>query len=103
MLKGGTVLRLQELKAQGKSLREISRETGFSRNTVRRYLRDGHLPKEKVQEKRGSKLDPFKSLFKKVIHSDGKQKCTPAKNGKMEVPLHPFNQRREVHFYGFAA
>ena len=75
MLKGGTVLRLQELKAQGKSLREISRETGFSRNTVRRYLRDGHLPKEKVQEKRGSKLDPFKSQIDHWMKVDGLFNC----------------------------
>lgn len=41
------------------SIREISRRTGLSRNTVRRYLRSGDLePKFKVPE-RPSKLDAF--------------------------------------------
>ncbi|WAH37503.1 helix-turn-helix domain-containing protein [Alicyclobacillus dauci] len=40
MLKGESLLKLQEFALEGKSLREIARETGFSRNTVRKYLRD---------------------------------------------------------------
>nr|MDA8251168.1 IS21 family transposase [Rhodospirillales bacterium] len=41
------------------SIRAISRRTGLSRNTIRRYLRSGTVePKFKVPE-RPSKLDPF--------------------------------------------
>jgi transcriptional regulator with XRE-family HTH domain len=41
------------------SIREISRRTGLSRNTVRKYLRSGDVePKFKVPE-RPSKLDSF--------------------------------------------
>jgi len=40
-------------------IREISRRTGVSRNTVRKYLRSGTVePKFKVPD-RPSKLDPF--------------------------------------------
>ena len=41
------------------SIRAISRRTGLSRNTIRKYLRSGAVePKFKVPE-RSSKLDPF--------------------------------------------
>jgi transposase len=44
---------------EGISIRAISRRTGLSRNTIRRYLRSGAVePKFKVPE-RPSKLDPF--------------------------------------------
>ena len=66
-----------------------------------RYLRSSSVrsPNHKTR------LPPFscKSLFNKVINSHQKQKCTPARNGNMEVPLPPSNRRWEVHFYGFAA
>jgi transposase len=43
----------------GLSIREITRRTGLSRNTIRKYLRSGTVePKFKVPD-RGSKLDPF--------------------------------------------
>jgi transposase len=45
---------------QGKSIREISRITGLSRNTVRKYLRSAADPKYRQRDKRPGKLDPFK-------------------------------------------
>ena len=43
----------------GMPIREISRRTGLSRNTIRKYLRAGTVePKFKVPD-RPSKLDPF--------------------------------------------
>lgn len=63
MLGSGTVIKLHELKAIGKSIRAISRETGHARNTVRRYLRTQGLPERKPRSKRPSKLDPFKPLI----------------------------------------
>ena len=44
MLRSGTVIRLHELYASGKSIREIARITGHSRNTVRKYLRANGIP-----------------------------------------------------------
>ena len=36
-----------ELHGEGKGIKEISRELGFSRNTVRKYLRTREVPKRK--------------------------------------------------------
>lgn len=61
MLRSGTVIRLHELQASGKSIREIMRETGHSRNTIRKYLRTDGIPEPNPRKKRASKLDSFKS------------------------------------------
>ena len=75
MLKGGTVLRLQEFNLEGKSIHAISRELGVSRNTVRKYLRgEGSVDKHE-QPKRGSKLDPFKSVIDQWVKKDGLLNC----------------------------
>jgi len=53
-----SVIRRRALRDQ-LSIREISRRTGLSRNTIRKYLRAGAVePKFKVPE-RPSKLDAF--------------------------------------------
>jgi len=41
MLKAEEQMELVVLKKHGASIRELARTTGRSRNTVRRYLRDG--------------------------------------------------------------
>ncbi|MGV2886064.1 IS21 family transposase [Paenibacillus taichungensis] len=75
MLKGGSVLRLHEMKLNGKKIREIVRETGYARNTVRKYVRDGQIPEPKEREKRGSKLDPFKETIDRWMKEDGLFNC----------------------------
>lgn len=75
MLKGGSVLKLHTLRAEGKSLRKIARETGFARNTVRKYLRDGKLPERQTRRKRGSKLAPFESQLQRWMQEDGIFNC----------------------------
>lgn len=75
MLKGGIILRLHEMKGNGKKIREIVRETGHSRNTVRKYIRDGHIPESKDRLKRGSKLDPFKATIDRWMKEDGLFNC----------------------------
>lgn len=75
MLKGGSVLRLHEMKLNGKKIREIVRETGYARNTVRKYVRDGQIPEPKEREKRGSKLDPFKETIDRLMKEDGLFNC----------------------------
>lgn len=54
---------VKELRAEGLSIRDISRRTGLSRNTVRRVLRDQH-PMRVRSGPRGSKLDPFKDYLR---------------------------------------
>ena len=53
-------LEIRVLHRHGKSIREIARETGVSRNTVRRYLRDEEAARYKPRPPRPTKLDPFK-------------------------------------------
>ena len=54
-------LEIRVLHRHGKSIREIARETGTSRNTVRRYLRDEEAARYKPRPPRPTKLDPFKA------------------------------------------
>jgi transposase len=53
-------LEIRVLHRHGKGIREIARETGSSRNTVRRYLRDESAARYKARPPRTTKLDPFK-------------------------------------------
>jgi transposase len=53
-------LEIRVLHRHGKSTREIARETGVARNTVRRYLRDEAAARYKPRPPRSTKLDPFK-------------------------------------------
>ena len=40
-------MEIRVLAEHGKGVREIAREVGVSRNTVRRYLRDGEAERER--------------------------------------------------------
>ena len=57
-------MELAVLKKHGGSIRGLSRSTGRSRNTVRRYLRGGdEVAKRKAGPKRAEKLDAFKTYI----------------------------------------
>lgn len=56
-------LEIRVLHRHGKSIREIAREIGVSRNTVRRYLRDEEAARYKARPPRRRKLDPFKAYI----------------------------------------
>jgi transposase len=60
MVGSEAALELRVLHRHGKSIREIAREMGVSRNTVRRYLRDDEAERYRPRPLRASKLDPFK-------------------------------------------
>ena len=53
------------LRAAGLGVREIARRTGFSRNTVRKYLRAPEVPKYGPRSAKSSKLDPFKPYLER--------------------------------------
>ena len=67
MLKGRSLMKLFELRADGLGYREISRVTGRSRNTVRRYLRDEAGKNTTARAPRRSKLDPFKKVIDEFV------------------------------------
>lgn len=68
MLKGRPLMTIFDLKAQDLSYREIARSTGHSRNTIRKYLRDGAKAKpSEPKPPRSSKLDPYKSEIDRLV------------------------------------
>lgn len=69
MLKGRSVMNLYELKEQGYGYRRISEVTGLSRNTVRKYLRDGGARSFHTRTTRPSKLDPFRPIIEERVKS----------------------------------
>lgn len=63
MVGSEAALEIRVLHRHGKSIREIAREMGLSRNTVRRYLRDEAAARYKPRPPRPTKLDPFKDYI----------------------------------------
>ena len=63
MVGSEAALEMRVLHRHGKSIREIAREMGVSRNTVRRYLRDAAAERYKPRSARPTKLDPFKDYI----------------------------------------
>jgi len=57
------------LKQQGRSIRGIARETGISRNTVRKILRGDADPVYRRSVPRPSKLDPFKDYIQARVQA----------------------------------
>jgi transposase len=58
------------LHKQGHSIRQIARQSGHSRNTVRRAVRDG-APRAFRTPVRPSKLDPFKDYLRQRFEQHG--------------------------------
>ncbi len=73
MLRSGSVSKIQGLAAGGKPIREIARELGLARNTVRTYLRSG--PRAAGRRQRGSKLDPYKERIVAWVRDDHLYNC----------------------------
>ena len=59
MLGGELALEIRVLAKHGMGVREIAREAGVSRNTVRRYLRDPEAARYRARPPRPGKLDGF--------------------------------------------
>lgn len=55
------------LKKQGRSIRQIAREMGMARNTVRRYLREQRTVRYGPRRPRPGKLDPCKGFLQERI------------------------------------
>ena len=60
MLTQEQAVEIRVLARRGVGIREIARQLGCSRNTVRRYLKDETASRYKPRPVRESKLEPFK-------------------------------------------
>ena len=67
MLVGEMALEIRLLAKRGKGLRAIAREIGVSRNTVRRYLRDGDADQYRPRPRRSGKLAAFDDYIAKRL------------------------------------
>ncbi len=74
MLGDGIVKQVYTMSGEKRSIREIARTLGISRNTVRKYLRSPELPKPAPRPPRESKLDPYKEYIMERLDS-GEQNC----------------------------
>lgn len=64
MLRTEDQMELAILRRHGESIRDLARTTGWSRNTVRRYLREGEAAcRRKAGPPRVEKLDPYKDYI----------------------------------------
>jgi transposase len=62
-------LEIRVLAKHGKGVREIAREVGVSRNTVRRYLRDAEAARYRARPPRPGKLAPFEGYIAERVAS----------------------------------
>lgn len=70
MLRQEVVLEIQIMARQGMSIRDITRQLGVSRNTVRRYLRDPSAAEgPDPGPGRPSELEPFKDWLRRRVES----------------------------------
>ena len=63
MLKMREIYVIKELYAQGLSIKAIRRQTGHSRKTIRKYIRQDEPPVYKPRPRRPGKLDPYKEYI----------------------------------------
>ncbi len=92
MLKTQEQMDLLARKSRGESIRGLSRDTGLSRNTVRKYVRNAApIARRKPSAKRAEKLDPFKPYIVARLRA-----AAP-----MRIPVaHLFHEIRERGYSG---
>ena|SRR5579883_776617 len=75
MLRSQTVLTIQDLRTQGKTVQEIAQELKISRTPVRKYLTHPEAVIRKPRPPRPSKLDPFKEQIIRWVTEDHCTNC----------------------------
>ena len=68
MLKLEEWLLIRDLYLQGFNISEISRRTGYARETVRKYLNKKTGPEPQKRPPKPSKLDPYKPYIQEKIN-----------------------------------
>jgi transposase len=89
MLNKEIQVEIEVLHRQGKGIRQIARETGIARNTVRAILRGEHRGQYSPREPRPTKLDPYTEYLRQRIERAGK------------VQLHATVLLREIRAHGY--
>jgi transposase len=69
MLTQEQAVEVRVLARRGGKVKQIARELGVSRNTVRRYLRDPDAGRYKPRAARAKKLDPFREYLQSRIEA----------------------------------
>src|SRR5574340_1444455 len=67
MLTQEQAVEIRVMARRGMAIRELARELGCSRNTVKRYLRDVTASRYGPRSPRPTKLDPFKAYLRERI------------------------------------
>jgi len=67
------VSKIQAAALEGKPIRELARDLGVARNTVRKYLRGA--PRAHERPRRGSQLDPYKDQIRVWVERDHLVNC----------------------------
>ncbi len=75
MVKNGEFFMIKELHQKGWTIKAISEETGFDPKTIRKYIKQDHLPVKKKTSNKGSKLDAYKSYILQRI-KEGTTNCS---------------------------
>lgn len=85
---------------EGKSIRQIQRETGYHRETIRKALADGQVPRYTRQEPRPCPvLDPVKPIIQQWLDEDD---ARPPKQRHTAKRIHE-RLTTEHHFTGAAS
>jgi transposase len=89
MIGAEMAMEIRVLAKHGKGVREIAREMGVSRNTVRRYLRDEAAVRDKARPRRATKLDPLKAYIAARLAAAAPE-TTPGKVLFEEIRAHGY-------------
>ena len=72
MLTQEQAVEIKVFARRGVAIREIARQLGCSRNTVKRYLKDAKAARYRPRMPRPTKLDPFKAYVLERIDARGR-------------------------------
>lgn len=106
MLTQEQAVEIKVLARRGVAIREIARQTGCSRNTVRRYLHDVNAVRYRARQARATKLDPFKEYVLErveaarphwipaaVLHRELRERGYGGGLTQLKIWLTPYKQR----------
>ncbi len=91
MINVGMLAKIRRMHLRdGLSIREISRSTGLSRNTVKRWLRqEGVIEPRYAPRAQRSVLDPWVAQLEAALRVDAYRACARSANGQGAVRVDP--------------